>query len=259
MRRPFVPVVAFPAISEKGRKTMKLIKETLSLPARYTVNADATKARDALVEVAQAVREILDASEQSLAASIGGELQREIKAVAAARLELAKPLNEAAKRLIELEKAHCEPLIAEKERLGRLVTAYQIEDRRRVEVEEQARRDALQRLESERRAALDLSQQAQGGSDAVADVQAQQRAFEAQEAAHEIMRAPSPVTVKGKGAVTKQKLCFRVLDIHALYQARPDLCRIEHNPSAIHAVCDPSRPIPGLQLWFEDKTSFRSA
>jgi hypothetical protein len=238
---------------------MKLIRETLSLPARYTVNADATKARDALVADARRITAVESVADQDLAATIGSTLQREIKAVVAARKELAEPLNQAAKRLIALEDEHNAPLLAEKDRLGKLVGAFKKAEDERVENEKRQRREAIERLENERKAALAVSESFKGQLDEVADVQAQQRAFEAQEAAMELMRKPDPAPVKAKGSVTKKTLGWRVLDIHALYAARPDLCKVEPKPSAILATCDPAREIPGLELWWENTTNFRSA
>lgn len=234
---------------------LSLISEKLELPDRYTLSPTAESARDLLLAVSGAVVAVSNPKEQADAAKCGRDLQGAIKEVAAARKELAQPLNEAASKLIELERDYLAPIQAEKDRLGRLVTAYQQAEAARVEAEakqRQAELDRLAKIEEEQSKIADKSRN-MGKM-----VQAEMAAHNANEARQDLLRQPLPELAKAKGAITKRVLCWRCTDVKALYAARPDLCILEPKPAAILACCDPAAPIDGLELWFEEKTSFRS-
>ena len=72
-----------------------------------------------------------------------------------------------------------------------------------------------------------------------------------------VLAAPLPTKAKATGSTLRQMLRFEVLDIRAVYQARPELCTIEIKKSAVQATCVPEIPVPGLKLWYENVTSIR--
>ncbi len=241
---------------------MNLINEKIQLPQIYTVTPDDEDARNELALEARSITSIANADEQQRASTMGSAIQKYIKSVGAARLELARPLNDAAKLLIQLETDHCAPLLAEKDRLGRLVTQFQQEERRRVEREEQARAEAIAKLEAERIALEKQAQSAAGTIQSESDlnraIEAEKAALEANQAARQAIVAPLPEMNKARGAATRRVLKWEVVDLNALYKARPELCRIEAKASAINATCVPEMAVPGLRLWWEDATSFRA-
>jgi hypothetical protein len=223
--------------TRKGR--MKLIRETIIFPDHYNTTAEAVQHRDSLVMKAKECGSaITNLADQTIAATIGSEIQRHLKEVAATRMDLARPLNAAADRLIELEKA------------------FQQAEAARVAAEAKRRQEEYLAAEADRQKA---QAQAEKARSAVKQVQAEQRAYEAASVANEILRAPLPAAQKSRGAATKRELFFEVTDINALYAARPDLC----NPptpkaSAIKAVCTPESKVPGLRCFWVEKTHFRS-
>jgi len=59
-----------------------------------------------------------------------------------------------------------------------------------------------------------------------------------------------------EGRVYYRRTC-EVIDIKALYAARPDLCVIEPNGAAIRAQIPHNQTIPGLRVWSEAKASVK--
>lgn len=234
---------------------MNLIKQKIEFKEPFSLAPDALTLRSAIIGASQEVAQVTCASEQAQAAEIGAHLQAHIKEVKQTRLALAKPLNDACDRLIDIERDYLAPLLAEKERIGRLVTAYQVAEAHRVAEENRRRQEEIEKLEKLR---LEAEVKAQRARTENGQLKAEMAAHYAEQAQQEVIRAPLPAAVKARGAATRKKLCYRVTDIEALYKAAPHLCTVSEKPSAIIATCDPSRPVPGLELWFEDKTIFRS-
>ena len=81
----------------------------------------------------------------------------------------------------------------------------------------------------------------------------------ANETLQALITAPPPEKARAIGASTRRVVRWEVLDVRALYAARPELCTLEAKASAINATCFPEMPVPGLRLWWEDKTTIRRA
>jgi hypothetical protein len=244
---------------------LKLISEPIVLPQTYSIPQDAIIARDLLLSDSQKVQRITTANEQTEAVNWGREIQSHLADVEFARITLTAPLLAAQRHIMQLAKDHCASLIAEKDRLNRLVTEFQEAERRRV-LEAQAKREAeIRKLQEAEEAARRLAEEAISHaqcSDSVEnDIEAGMAvdvALEAEAATMTAIVAPLPAPCKATGAATKTELCFEVLDINLLYAARPDLCRPpEAKASAIKAVCTVKDNIPGLRLFEVSKTSFR--
>jgi len=243
---------------------MNLITEQIALPERYSLTPTAEQTRDLMIASAQMVTQVTNPIEQAAASLQGVTLQAHIKEVKSARLELAKPLNDACDKLITLEKDYLAPLQAEKDRLGRLVTVYQIEEDARIKREEAARAAEIVRLEAIR---LEAEAKAGRARSEAGQLRAELVAHEASTAVQEVIRAPLPKPVKARGSATRRELRYVVIDVKSLYQARPELCALTERPSAIKAVCcpaedanavNPDKSIPGLSMWYESTTNFRS-
>jgi len=247
---------------------MKLTVENITLPQSYSIPPDAVAFRDGLVMESGGIMAVTDAASQNHATAVAREIQAHLGDVEAARVALTAPLLEAQRKLMDLKKAHCGPLVTEKDRLGELVSAFQLAERERVEAEERARNAEIERLAQERRLAEFAAQQAarvaadakteeaQAQADiAAADALQAQEQIEAERRA--VIVAPLPEVQKASGASTKETLDFEVTDIMALVKARPELCKIEAKASAIKAVCKIGDTIPGLRLFLTTKTSFR--
>lgn len=242
---------------------MNLIRETVELPT-FTLAPSAEQVRALMIEAAKMVTQVTNPVEQSAASLQGVAIQAHIKEVKAMRLALAKPLNDACDKLIQIEKDYLAPLLEQKERLSLAVTGYQMEEAERVRREETARAAEVARLEAERHAAEAKASRAKSEA---GQLKAELVAHQASQAVQELVRAPLPEPVKARGSATRRELRHVVTDIKALYAARPELCTVEVRPSVIKALFNPpatadrahpDKSIPGLLLYWELSTSFRS-
>ena len=64
--------------------------------------------------------------------------------------------------------------------------------------------------------------------------------------------------IKPEGVALRQLWKFEVVDIRALFKARPDLCVIEPNNASIRAQIPYNQSLPGLRIWQEAKASVRN-
>ncbi len=248
---------------------MKLTVENITLPQSYSIPPDAVAFRDGLVMESGGIMAVTDAVTQNHATAVAREIQAHLGDVEAARVALTAPLLEAQRKLMDLKKAHCGPLVTEKDRLGELVSAFQLAERERVAEQEAARLAEIDWLEQQRLAAISASataahaanaaqcEESQAQADiAAADALQAQEQIEAERRA--VIVAPLPEVQKASGARTKTELDFEVLDIKALYAARPELCKPpEAKRSAIKATCTVNSKIPGIRFFETVSTDFR--
>ncbi len=246
---------------------MNLIKETFTLPQTVTIHESAELFRNGLLMEADGITSVTDATSQAHAAAVAKEMHTYIANGEDARQSLVAPFLDGQRKINALAKDHFGPVIAKRDKLGEMISAFQLAERERVQAEERARQAEIERLEAEQRkaqadamAAQALAMSATEDQQVEMDIAAAQ-AVQAVEMAREEQRAvivaPLPQVQKASGASTKESLDFEVTDLMALVKARPDLCKIEAKASAIKAVCKIGDQIPGLRLFNTVKTSFR--
>ncbi len=244
-------------------QTIEVQPECIQLPARYSVPEATLAARDSLLaemDLAIAdIEQIQSAEQLQLVIDQGSQLQGHQNETKADRLTLARPINDNASMLLDLERSYLAPIVAALAKRERLLVDFRVRERDRIAAEERHRRAQLEKLEADRRAAEDLAAKAARGKKQIAaQILAEQQAHNLREEQEALIRAPLRAAVAAKGSTFRQKLCHKVTDIAALWAARPDLCNPpEAKLSAINATCDPARPVPGLELWWEDKGGFR--
>ena len=283
---------------EPIQKGVGLIKERISLPERFGITEEAEEQRNGLVLSASAFRVITDSQHLDDSVAITRTLATHIKLVSTKRFELTKPLLHAQKLLIALEDDHVAPLVEQQLRIERLQTEYTESEKRRVAEAERLRKVEIDRLEALRRQAEQDAQEAikkialekfladkaaaaamlaittaqerqawivneaaRVKRDEQAAIEARRALAEAEEAAAAstaAMMVPVPEAVKAKGSSQRRKMVVEVLDIHALYRARPDLVRLEPNLAGINSTCTPELPVPGLALSWETVTTTRA-
>ena len=243
---------------------MKLTTETIQLPQTYSIPEEAEQFRDALLDLSKIVAAVDDADSQSQAVNMAREIQAHLMEVEEARKTLTAPLLEAQRKLMELSRAHCEPLQIEKLRISGLVSLFQVSEQKRIAELERIKQAEVERLEAERRQAkLDAEKAAQVAAvsdDIATEIQAHnaQQAFEdADKASYTAMLTPIAPKVKAAGSSTRTKLCFEVLDADTVYKARPDLCALEVKKSAVLSTCTIKSVVPGLRFYEEVTTSIR--
>ena len=241
---------------------MQLIKVEIPKMPDFSISEEQEQSRNDLILQSKEIKAVTDAITQNSAVDAARSIRTHIKEVESTRTSLTKPLLDAQRALKALADDYCTPLVDEQRRVERMVTDFQASEARRVAAEEQARREAIAKLEQER---LEAEQQAREAASKMTSEEelesALKREAEAKEAAlqaHAAIVAPLPEAQKARGASTRKVMRYEVLNVHHLYKARPDLCKLEAKPSAILATCVPETPVPGLKLWWDSATSIRS-
>ena len=82
-----------------------------------------------------------------------------------------------------------------------------------------------------------------------------------EEAAKATIQSVVPVVPKrAEGMIVKKVKKFRVVDAHALYLARPDLCDIQVSVSRVNAALrvEGTASLPGLEVWEETEATVRT-
>ena len=212
-------------------------------------------------ELAEIVR-VDSPATQAVATERAVNAQSFLKRLEASRKAVKAPILELGRRVDALADELAAPVTAEMKRVGGLVAKFQQAEAVRVEQE----RIERQKREQEAMAAARLAAEAERKAAATMQTEADlQKAIEAEAAAkakeaemYKTLTAPVPAPVKAAGSVTKKVMRWEVTDIHALYKAAPHLVRMEPNAAAIKASCVASQTIPGLKLWEELDTNFRS-
>jgi len=242
---------------------MKLIKQEITLPPLFGVTEEAESSRNDLVLRAVTNAIVTNPVEQNSAVDAARDIRGMLRDVEDTRTALKKPLLDAGRLLDSLAKDFTAPLSAELGRIERLVTDFQQVEDRRVALAEQQRREDYERLAVERLAAEDMARAAsasmQNESDLDRALWVELKMLRANETLQALITAPPPEKARATGASTRRVVRWEVLDVRALYAARPELCTLEAKASAINATCFPEMPVAGLRLWWEDKTTIRRA
>lgn len=239
---------------------MQLIKEVIQLPVAYSITGEQEETRNEIALRASAVVAVIDVPSLELAGASAKEIRRHLKDVEDARVTLTAPLLAAQRLLKSLSDDYCKPLADELKRLERMATDFNDAEKRRVQEAERVRIMAFQRANQERLEAEEKARKSAlkintDGQLAKA-MQTEQAALEAAQKAQDILRAPTAEVAKAKGQSVRKYLKHEVLDIKAVYAARPELCHIEIKPAAVQATCVPEVPVPGLHLYWQERSTF---
>ena len=241
---------------------MKLIRESINLPAPFSITDDAARKSAELIAASQQTASITNPTEQQQAVARAVAIRTHVRDVEKIRTEITKPLLDAQRLLKRLADDYSAPLIAEQERVEKLVTRFQEQDAARVRAEEEERRRQFEELERQRRESEMRAELAAGNIQTEAQLEA---AISAAEKAkldelrvQSLIAQPEPERAKAAGASTRKVLRYEVEDIAKVYAARPELVKLELKASAVQACCVPEMPVPGLKLWWENQTSIRA-
>lgn len=199
---------------------------------------------------------------QAIATQRAVAAQTFLKQLEKSRKDVKAPILEIGRKIDALADELAAPVTAEMKRVGGLVAKFQQAEAIRVEREraerEKREREAMEaaRLaaEAERKAAEAMKDEASLAAAVKAEAEAKQKEAEM----YQTLTAPKPAAVKASGSVTKKVLRWEVTDIHALYKAAPHLVKLEPNVMAIKSTCSSKDNLPGLRVWDELDTNFRS-
>ena len=176
---------------------------------------------------------------------------REIeRGVEADRKSVKAPVLDLGRAVDDKAKAFVEPVSHELRRLSNLVSQYQFEERKRLAELEAQRQAELRKIEEERRKADEERKKAEAAG------------RPAPPPPPPATPAPAPVLFreppKPSGLVVREVWQFEVLDIRALYAARPELVKLDVKTADINgAINRGERNIPGLRIWSETVAGVR--
>lgn len=214
--------------------------------------------RDILVAEAAQITAVTTADEQALAVDLGQKLRGWLKEIEAARVEVKAPFRQLAELVDALAKEAAVPCKAALDRLSALVSLFQQQEAERVRLAEQARQEEIARLEIERQKKEEALKAIQTSMTTEKDldeaIKAEAASKQAAADAYNRIAMPTPAAFRATGATTQKVMCYEVLDVHALYRARPELVRLEANAAAIRATVFAGMTVPGLRIWEETKT-----
>ena len=265
---------------------MQLIVQKLTVPELISISGDVEQQRNDIALKAVAINAITSPEHNELARASAVAIRKYIKDVEATRVELTAPALDWQRRLKSLADEHLQPLKDELKRLEGLATAFLEAEAARVRKEEELRQAAFQKAQQEQFEAQDRAAKAEARAAALAAPVAAseadplsnapvvpsakaEAAMERADAARgkvdaaaakvqHIISAPAPAMEKAKGQSLRQVLEYEVLDIHAVYAARPELCKLEISPAAVKATCNPKFHVNGLRLWWRNASTFSS-
>lgn len=256
--------VLAPVPVEKG-----LILERIAMPAVKFVEGT-VELRDQILAKAGFVETVTNDDEQALAAEVLRDLKAFAGTIEQSRVEVKAPVLGLGKAIDTAAKDLLAQVTTESARIQAALTAYQREMiRRQQEAEAQIRREQerVAREQREAQARLDAAAAEEARKAAAGQQTQEQAAAKVQEVAKaEIAHVQAVVTdarsaisaasvvvpSRAAGMTVRQSWNFEVVDLAALYAARPELCTLEVKRAAVlQVIRSGAREIPGLRI-FED-------
>jgi hypothetical protein len=226
-----------------------------SLPSpQIELSVAAFNARTLALEASGRIKAIASVADLDSAAAALTKLKALTRSVEDSRKEVKAPVLEVGRRIDAVAKDYLTPLESEAKRLSVIVGSYQEAQRRKAEKE----REEAARAQAEALAEMNAKQAeaiAQGDEEA-ADAA---RAEAADKIAASQLAAINAEGPRPEGITSRTSWKFEVVDIAALYAARPELCVITPNNAAIRAVVKMGAKIPGLRVWQEAAAIVRVA
>lgn len=232
---------------------------------QIAVEPEARERRDAVLAEAAEIASVSNNFDQEAAADVLARMQEMARGVERARKTVKEPLLDVGRRIDAVAREFSDMLDAEADRLGRLIGAYRQSLQAEIARKEQEEREKRQRLiEDANREKSRLDAEA-----AKAKTEAERQAVE--EKAQDLVRQTNAALVESKQAEANAKLRpagivergswkYEVEDIAKVFAARPDLCLIEPNGSAIRgAIKAGLRQCPGLRIFKDSKVTTRRA
>ncbi|EIP99355.1 hypothetical protein OpiT1DRAFT_03869 [Opitutaceae bacterium TAV1] len=214
---------------------------------------EAIEQRNKLIVESSRIAQIVDELDAENATAVLRDITARLAECETARKSIKAPIDELVFKIQDTAKTYAAPLLTEKDRLSRILGAYQQAQRDKAAREEREAREEAARIARE--AAADIAaKQAAHGVDSPEAIQAEQQAAEAISVARQEVAAVVP---KIEGTAVKRTWAWELVDINALFAARPDLVTLIPDKTAIRAALKKTQSIPGLRIFEDVKTIIR--
>lgn len=221
-----------------------------------TATEAALARRDELVLAAGGLKVVTTAEHAHLAGEHLRNLKRFSKDIEEARKRVKGPIDQFAAQIQEVAKLLTEAVAGQAKRIDSLLGTYQLEQQR-------LQREADEKARAEEQRILDeANAKAQKAIESGRNVDAKLEKIDAQafdEVAEVRAQALAVAAPKVEGVSLRTEPDFEVLDIHAIYKARPDLVKLDVDRSALKSYLKkfPKAELPGVRHWTKAATSVR--
>jgi hypothetical protein len=225
---------------------------------QISLTDQARNTRDALLVEAGECQTVRDQLDADAAAELLKRIKSWTRQVESGRTTVKAPVLELSRRIDGLAAELVAQVETQSHRISRMLGEWQAAERRKAE--DALRQQRRQEEELRQRAAAqmavaeietDSTEQAEHRKAEIAGQYHQQVA----ESRQALVASAAP-RIAGTGVREDWK--FEVTDIHALYQAHPQLVVLQPNNAAIRAIVKHNQQIPGLRIWKEASTIIRS-
>lgn len=228
-----------------------------------SITAEAELRKAQALEKGKAIVEVSDKEGMAVVTAAIADIKSLIKAMKVSKDEVKRPVIDLGRKIEEIAKAYEEALLAEGTRLNTLLQDFYAAEEKKAEVARNFNASlAKKRQDAEDKRAKEAQEEADRLKEQAQSAETVQEALELQEQAQTRERESEEASARAQTVVAKpvaeaprvEKMIVRkiwkhqVLDIHALYKARPELCKIEPKTALINAaLAGGDRDIPGLR------------
>lgn len=224
--------------------------------ALATATENARERRDELVLHSAKIRVVKTAEDAQTAADALKDMKGFTREIEDARTSVGAPILKLTKEINGLAKELTTAVEAEATRVSRLLGTYQQEQQRLANEAAQRAREEEQRILNE---AVDKQRQIEQSGVRVESrtEKLEEKVFtQVAEVRAEALSVAQPVI---SGIATQKEIIVEVIDLHALYKARPELVKLELNLALAKATikASPNIELPGLKHYQQAKVSVR--
>jgi hypothetical protein len=238
-----------------------------------TITAEAMLLRTRAIEKASKITAVTTAEEQATAVEAIAELKGLIKTMEASREDVKKPVLIFGRQIDAKAAEYKSDLETVAKHLNDMVQGFFREEAKKAAARQKFLDDMAekkrQRESEEARVAAEEAERLRKEAQQAETVQdslnltakaqeAEQLAEQAKERANDVGPAQVAGPVKVAGMTAKNVWKHEVIDINALYSARPELVKLEPKTALINAAISTCKIIPGLRIWEEIDTTVRA-
>jgi hypothetical protein len=227
-----------------------------ALPSAPTATEQALARRDELVLAAAGLKRVTTPESAQIAGDHLKALKQYLTDVETARKLAKGPVDELAKAIQSLAAELTEAAEQQRKRIDGMYSTYQAEQLRKQREAEAAARAEEQRILDE--AAKKAAKAEASGRNVDAKLEKiDAKAFEQVATVRATVAAVAAPKIDGVGLRSEPD--FEILDIHALYAAKPELVKLEVDRVALKSYLKkfPKAEIPGVKHWVRNFTATR--
>lgn len=229
-------------------------------PVPVALSAELRSRVEALAVQAQQITEVDNPEQQVQAANACKAIAIQLKEIEDSRKAIKSPLLEIGRQIDRVAEEAGKPILDEKSRLAGLVTQYQIKEEKKAAIQREMARQEQERIAKEaaelaekaRLAALDKNTDQMDA--AVLDELAKEKMTQLSQA----VSAPPPAPPKASGMVTRKELRYEITDPMKVFARWPHFFELKEKVSVIKGTITKEFDCPGMRVWEEQTTTFRT-